>query len=72
MAFLEHSVFQNKDIGVVFSTLFIYTLHVKWEHFGRVICTLFLIQSTGQTGWMHLQCEKEACADALLVPCHMI
>jgi len=29
MAFLEHSVFQNKDIGVVFSTLLIYTLNMK-------------------------------------------
>lgn len=48
MAFLEHSVFQNKDIGVVFSTLFIYTLHVKWEHSGGIICTVFLIRSTGQ------------------------
>lgn len=41
MAFLEHSVFQNKDIGVVFSTLFIYTLDVKWEFFRRGVCTLF-------------------------------
>lgn len=73
MAFLEHSVFQNKDIGVVFSTLFIYTLHVRWERFGRVdLHSLFDTIYWANWGWMHLQCEKEACADALLVPCHMI
>lgn len=49
MAFLEHSVFQNKDIGFVFSTLFIYTLDVKGKLFWKRSLHSLLIWSTGKT-----------------------
>lgn len=66
MAFLEHSVFQNKDIGVVFSTLFIYTLDVKWELLEEEFALSFDMIYWENWGRMHTKCEERDCADVLL------
>ena len=48
MAFLEHSVFQNKDIGVVFSTLHLHS-ECEMGAFWKSNLHSLLIQSTGKT-----------------------
>lgn len=70
MAFLEHSVFQNKDIGVVFSTLFICTLDVKWELFGRGVCTLFWYDLLGKLRQDAFKMWGERLWRCVAVPCH--
>lgn len=70
MAFLEHSVFQNKDIGVVFRTLFIYTLDMKWELFRRGVCTLFWSDLLGKLRQDEFKMWGEGLCRCVAVPCH--